>query len=693
VLDRVGTPPYSPEHVFEDLNGSQRAAATHGDGPLLIVAGAGTGKTTTLAARVAHLVDRGVRPERVLLLTFSRRAARELLSRAERMTGHSATGRVWGGTFHAVANRLLRIHGRALGLAPSFTVLDQGDAADVMNLLREELGLAARERRFARKETLAAIHSRVVNAGRRLDDVLERHYPWCSDDADDIREVFKAYTERKRAQHTLDYDDLLLFWKALVNSSETAPHVAAMFDHVLVDEYQDTNALQADILEGMRPPGTPRNLTVVGDDAQAIYGFRAATVRNILEFPTRFPDAVVVKLERNYRSTPPILDVSNAAIALAPERHEKTLWTERTDGERPTLRACLDETDQADVVCRTILEHRERGVPLKEQAVLFRAAHHSDLLEIELLRRNIPFVKYGGLKFLEAAHVKDALALLRVLENPWDEVAWFRVLQLPEQMGPAAARRLMDELQVRRSPGVDAVSPLASFLERGLAVPKGAAEGVRSLRSALSVCADEELLPPAAQLERLRSYLEPVVARKYESPVPRLADLEQLALLAQGYETRSRFLAELTLDPPSSTADLAGPPLLDEDYLILSTIHSAKGLEWDVVHVIHASDGNIPSDMALGDDEELEEERRLLYVALTRARDALQVTYPQRYYRRPKGHDDAHGYALVSRFLEPESVRSCFDRQGPDVADLRGEEVAAARGTASVDAYLADLFG
>ncbi|MGZ4149745.1 MAG: ATP-dependent helicase, partial [Actinomycetota bacterium] len=485
--------------MFDDLNDSQRAAATHGDGPLLIVAGAGAGKTTTLAARVAHLVERGVRPERILLLTFSRRSARDMLSRAERLTGQT-TGRVWGGTFHAVANRLLRIHAHALGLSPSFTVLDQGDAADVMNLLREELGLAVRERRFARKDTLAAIHSRVVNAGQRLNDVLERHYPWCAEDADDIREVFKAYTERKRAQHTVDYDDLLLFWKALVASPETGKHVADMFDHVLVDEYQDTNALQADILEGMRPTGTPRNLTVVGDDAQAIYGFRAATVRNILGFPTRFPGAAVVKLERNYRSTAPILDVSNAAIALAPERHEKTLWTERTDGERPVLRACLDEADQADVVCRTILEHRERGVPLKEQAVLFRAAHHSDLLEIELLRRNIPFVKYGGLKFLEAAHVKDALALLRVLENPWDEVAWFRVLQLPDGMGPATARRLMDELGVRDATA--GTSPLVNFLDQPLSVAKAAADGIRELRSALTGCRDEELMSPAAQLER-----------------------------------------------------------------------------------------------------------------------------------------------------------------------------------------------
>ena len=674
-----------------ELNPEQRAAATHVGGPLLIVAGAGTGKTTTLAARVAWLVaERAIPPERVLLLTYSRRAARELLGRAQRMTGRADAGRVWGGTFHAVANRLLRIHGRTLGLSPAFTVLDQADGADVMNLLREELGFATRGRRFPRKDTLASIHSRVVNAGVKLDDVLQRWYPWCVDEVDGIREIFRAYVERKRAQQTLDYDDLLLFWKALAESPVAGPQLASMFDHVLVDEYQDTNAIQADVLEAMRPVGTERNLTVVGDDAQAIYGFRAATVRNILEFPERFPGTTVVKLERNYRSTTAILGLSNAVISLAAERHDKSLWTERTDGERPVLCACVDDADEAETVCGSVLEHRERGVPLKEQAVLFRAAHHSDRLEIELLRRNIPFVKYGGLKFLEAAHVKDALALLRVLENPMDEVAWFRVLQLPDGIGPTAARKVMDDLGVAGSE--DPSTPLSRFLEQPVAVPKGAGEGIRELRSALDGCRDEASTSPATQLERLRSYLEPVIARKYDAPGPRAADLEQLSLLARGYESRGRFLAELTLDPPASTADLAGAPLLDEDYLILSTIHSAKGLEWDVVQVIHASDGNIPSDMATGDDEELEEERRLLYVALTRARNALTVSFPQRYYRRQKPRDDVHMYGSVSRFLEPDEVRAHLDEDGPAL-DVRDDHVAPVAGSAGVDAYLADLFG
>jgi DNA helicase-2/ATP-dependent DNA helicase PcrA len=669
--------------MFEELNPEQRTAVEHGEGPLLVVAGAGCGKTTTLAARVASLIHRGVRPERILLLTFSRRASREMLSRAEGTTGRSDVGKVWGGTFHAVGNRLLRLHGRPLGLRPDFTVLDQADGADVMDLLRDELGFSSRERRFPRKDTLAAIYSRAVNAGQKLGGVLKRHYPWCLDEVDGIRDIFGAYTERKRAQNVLDYDDLLLFWKALACSPQTREPLARMFDHMLVDEYQDTNALQADILEGMRPPETTRNLTVVGDDAQAIYGFRSATVKNILEFPARFPGCTVVKLERNYRSAPPILDASNAAIALSPQRHEKTLRPAREGARRPLLQTCLDEAEQSDAVCSAVLAYREQGIPLKSQAVLFRAAHHSDLLEVELARRNIPFVKYGGLKFLEAAHVKDALALLRILENPRDEVSWFRALQLVEGIGPATARRLLGGLDVRE--GV----AMARFLTEPVGVPTSAVEPLQTLRAALGDCLDETLAPPASQLDRLREFLGPVIARRYESPGARIRDLEQLEMLAQGSASRGRFLADLTLDPPSATGELAGPPLLDEDWLVLSTIHSAKGLEWDVVHVIHAADGMIPSDMATGDDDEIEEERRLLYVAMTRARDALHVTFPQRYYRRPRGLEDPHSYAQISRFLEP--IRDRFDEIAPKVVNVRDDH-AAIDGTASVDRFLAGLW-
>jgi DNA helicase-2/ATP-dependent DNA helicase PcrA len=670
--------------AFERLNPDQRAAVEHDGGPLLVVAGAGSGKTWTLACRVARLVERGVPPERILLLTFTRRAAREMLSRAERLTNGSGLGRVWGGTFHATANRLLRLHGRALGLAPDFTVLDRTDTADLMDLIRGELGLGEGERRFPRKETLADVYSRAVNAQERLADVLERDYPWCADEVGGIRTIFERYTERKRGDKALDYDDLLVFWLTLGRHPAAGRAIAAMFDHVLVDEYQDTNALQADILAALKPDG--EGLMVVGDDAQAIYAFRSATVRNILEFPDRFPGTTIVKLERNYRSTRPILEGTNAVIALSQQRHEKTLWTEREGGELPELLTCVDERDQADAVADAILRHREEGTPLREQAVLFRAGHHSDLLEVELTRRNVPFVKFGGLKFLESAHVKDALAVLRIADNPRDEVSWFRVLQLLDGVGPAGARRVMAAIGVT-GPG----DPITRFRASAIAVPAPARADLGSLRT---VFADLALAqPPAVQVERVRRFLEPLLRRRYDQPEPRLRDLEQLEQLATGFETRERFVTDLTLDPPISTSDLAGPPLLDEDYVILSTIHSAKGGEWDVVHVIHAADGMIPSDMATGDPEQIEEERRLFYVALTRARDTLHVYFPLRYHRSNRGLEGRHWYTQLTRFM-PDEVRARFSLRSTyrDAAPDERVRVSHVASTADVDTLLAGLW-
>jgi DNA helicase-2/ATP-dependent DNA helicase PcrA len=661
--------------ALERLNPAQREAVEHLGGPLLVVAGAGSGKTWTLACRVAKLVDRGVLPERILLLTFTRRAAREMTSRAERLTGERSVGRVWGGTFHSVGNRLLRLHGRALGLRPDFTVMDRTDSADLMDLIRGDLGLGTTERRFPRKDTLADIYSRTVNAQTKLREVLEAEFPWCAEELEGIRQIFEAYTDRKREHECLDYDDLLLYWHALARTPGGGERAASMFDHILVDEYQDTNALQADILCATRPTGA--DVMVVGDDAQAIYAFRAATVRNILEFPDRFPGTRLVRLEQNYRSTQPILDVSNAVIALSSQRHEKTLWSERRSDRQPVLFTCLDEPDQSDAVCSAVLDHREQGVPLREQAVLFRAGHHSDLLEVELSRRNIPFVKYGGLKFMEAAHVKDALAVLRVLENPRDEVSWFRVFQLLEGVGPATARRLVREVSLNRE-AVD-----GSLVELGMtaAIPGPARQGLEELASVARDCGAD--VPPPAQLGRVRRFLEPILARRYDHADARLRDLEQLEQLAAGFPTRGRFLADLALEPPTSTAELAGPPLLDEDYLVLSTIHSAKGGEWDVVHVIHAADGMIPSDMATGDEERIEEERRLLYVALTRARDALYVYFPLRYHRRNHGYEDRYHHAQITRFL-PEEIRGLFERR-TTFSDVEGSDAesvgaVAARG-------------
>ena len=676
--------PIVPERMFDTLTPEQLAAVDHLGGPLLVVAGAGSGKTRTLACRVARLVERGIAPERILLLTFTRRAAREMLSRAETLTGERGLGRVWGGTFHATANRLLRLHGGALGLSPGFTVLDRTDTADLMDLIRGELGLGGGERRFPRKETLADVYSRIVNAQINLAEVLEREYPWCAEELEGVRAIFERYVERKRAQVALDYDDLLLYWHALCRHPAAGAAISEAFDHILVDEYQDTNPLQADILAALKPAGA--GLMVVGDDAQAIYAFRSATVRNILEFPERFPGTTIVKLERNYRSTRPILDATNAVIALSPQRHEKTLWTSREGGALPELLTCIDERDQADVVCRSILEHRERGTPLKQQAVLFRAGHHSDMLEVELTRRSIPFVKYGGLKFLESAHVKDALAVLRIADNPRDEVSWFRVLQLLDRVGPAGARRVMAAIGVT-APG----DPMARFRDHSIAVPAPARVELDGLRATFRDLADGA--PPAADLERVRRFLEPLLRRRYDQPEPRLRDLEQLEQLAGAFTSRERFVTDLTLDPPVSTSDLAGPPHLDEDYVVLSTIHSAKGGEWDVVHVIHAADGMIPSDMATGDPDQLEEERRLFYVALTRARDTLVVTFPLRYHRANRGREDRHWYAQLTRFL-PEEVRARFAAGATytDTSDNVDGAPGAAVGDGAVEALLAGLW-
>jgi DNA helicase II / ATP-dependent DNA helicase PcrA len=666
------------------LNSAQREAMTCGDGPVLVVAGAGTGKTWTLACRVAYLIDQGVPAERILLLTFSRRAAREMLQRA----GDHAT-RVWGGTFHATANRLLRLYGRAIGVQPDFTILDQADLADLLDLVREQLEFdRQRKSRFPRKDTLADIYSRTINASQGLSSVLDRHFPWCTDQVDGIRAIFEQATRRKREQNVLDYDDLLLFWKALA-ASPAGKEVADRFDHVLVDEYQDTNPLQAEILLHLRQAKN-RNLMVVGDDSQAIYGFRSASASNMLDFPRQFPGTRIITLEQNYRSTTPILGVSNAVIAGARERYAKELRSVRAGGMRPVLLTCADEAEQALRVCEHALEHREQGTPLHAQAVLFRSSHHSDVLELELARRNIPFVKYGGLKFLEGAHVKDVLALLRVLENPRDEVSWFRVLQLLDGVGPAGARSIISAIGVR---DLASASPVRRLVDHPPAVPPATFEPLEKLRAALADCLDA-CAPPAVEVARLRRFYEPIVEQRYTSPASRLHDLEQLEHLASASPTRGRFLADLTLDPPSSTSDLAGPPLLDEDYLVLSTIHSAKGGEWDVVHVIGAADGMIPSDLATGDQHAIEEERRLLYVALTRARDALYVTFPLRFYARPRGLDDAHHFGQVSRFLTPE-VQRLFDTRVPSAEPEEPEQPLTAvspRAAERVDAYLHSLW-
>ena len=638
------------DELLADLNPQQREAATHDDRPLLIVAGAGTGKTATLVHRVAWLIAGGVDPGRILLLTFTRRAAAEMLRRADsllRRLGRPGATRVWGGTYHAIATRLLHRYGKSIGLPPDFSVHDRTDSEDLLNVVRTELNLAKSDKRFPKKGTCMAIYSRCVNAREKLERVLTQHFPWCKDWHDELKQLFDGYVDRKEAAGVLDYDDLLVFWSALLADPNSGDAIRKLFDCILVDEYQDTNTLQAELLYRLSPEG--KGLTVVGDDAQSIYAFRAATVRNILDFPKHYKNATIVTLEQNYRSTQPILEATNRVIGLAKERYTKNLWSDRTEGERPWLVNCEDDADQSEYIIRKILEHREAGVDLRRQAVLFRASHHSMMLEAELARAGIPFHKYGGLKFVETAHIKDLMAFLRLAENPRDVVAGSRLLVLLPGIGPGKARHLMNML-VEGGSRFDVWDDWKPPVESTKLWPTFVA-----LLQGLVRTSDD--LP--TQIHRVRKFYAPLLEAKYDNADPRLRDLEQLEVIASRYRTRPRMLLELTLDPPSSTQDLAGPPQLDDDYLVLSTIHSAKGLEWDAVYVIHAADGSIPSDMSTKNPEEIEEERRLFYVALTRAKNWLYVCYPLRYYWPGRG--DHHSFAQRTRFL-PNSVIECFQQ-------------------------------
>ncbi|RUW74401.1 ATP-dependent helicase, partial [Mesorhizobium sp. M4B.F.Ca.ET.049.02.1.2] len=631
---------------LDKLNAEQRLAVEHGDGqvaaPLLVIAGAGSGKTSTLAHRVAHLIVKGADPRRILLMTFSRRAASEMAKRVERIAGEVlgrdasviADALSWAGTFHGIGARLLRDYALEIGLDPAFTIHDREDSADLMNLARHELGFSKTESRFPTKGTCLQIYSRAVNAQAPLGEVLGGVFPWCAGWAEQLKDLFAAYVEAKQAQNVLDYDDLLLYWAQMAAEPEIAAHLGGRFDHVLVDEYQDTNRLQASILTALKPDGA--GLTVVGDDAQSIYSFRAAEVRNILDFPTQFARAAaIVTLERNYRSTETILAAANAVIGEAAERFTKNLWSERRSSEKPLLVTVRDEAEQASYACHAILAEREAGTALKSQAVLFRASHHSGPLEIELTRRNIPFVKFGGLKFLDAAHVKDMLAVLRFAENPRDRVAGFRVLQLMPGIGPSAAAQIVETMAT----SLDEAMGLARYRP-----PQRAAEDWPSFLSLYEGLRAGAKWP--ADLERIRLWYEPHLERMHEDATMRRADLLQLEQIASGYPSRERFLTDLTLDPPDATSDEAGPPHRDEDYLILSTIHSAKGQEWKNVFVLNTVDGCIPIDLGVGSKEDIEEERRLLYVAMTRAKDRLHLVMPQRFFVHGQAaRGDRHVYA------------------------------------------------
>lgn len=606
------------------LNPQQLAAVTAGDGPALVIAGAGSGKTRTLVYRVAYLIDSGVDASNILLLTFTRKSAQEMLERAGELIG-SRSERVCGGTFHSVANMLLRRYGRAIGVEPGFTILDRGDAEDLIALVRSQLGLNEKDKRFPRKGTIAEIFSKAENTLRSLDDIVLEEFSHFADHLDALGQLQKGYQAAKRQRQLADYDDLLVLLRRLLAEDPHAREsISRLYRYILVDEYQDTNRLQADVIRKLA--STHQNVMVVGDDSQSIYAFRGATFKNIMEFPTLFPGATIYKLEENYRSTQPILNLANCIIEEAAEKYSKRLFTRKLDGPLPTLAEAAGENAQSRFVAQKILELREEGVPLGEVAVLFRSSFHSFDLEIELSRRGLPFVKRGGVKFIETAHVKDLLAHLRVVANPLDAVSWHRVLMLVEGVGPKKAQDLLTSL-------VKSDAPYRVLRDAG----GRSGQGLKNLAHTLESLAGSADLGTAEQVNHIYEYYLPILKEQYDDYPKRTRDLDHLHTIAEGYPEVGQFLADLALEPPDGSAVDVEAPDRDDERMVLSTIHSAKGLEWQCVFVIWIVDGKFPSLYSFVADEELEEERRLFYVAVTRAKRHLYLTYPINVFDKSSG--------------------------------------------------------
>jgi DNA helicase II / ATP-dependent DNA helicase PcrA len=689
-------------NVFDALNAAQRRAATFGTavpdkgvtaGPLLILAGAGTGKTNTLAHRAAHLVLNGTDPSRILMLTFTRRAAQEMIKRTQHIVGEVLADRgkagdrsvlsrlLWGGTFHSIGSRILRLYAKHLGLEPNFTVLDRADAADLIDVIRTDLGFSGRPKRFPRKDTCLAIYTYRVNTRLSLKQTLEEQFPWCKEWEADLTKLYREYVARKQKNRALDFDDLLLYWHVMMQTPALAQSLSKNFDHVLVDEYQDTSSLQGDIIQSLKPDG--KGVTVVGDDAQAIYSFRAAAVENILGFADRYkPKAEIVVLAQNYRSAQQVLDTANALMADGARQHRKTLMATRQAPQKPFYVALDDAQAQAEYICGKILHTREVGGSLKRHAILFRSSHHSDVLEVELTKKNIPFVKYGGLKFLEAAHVKDMMSVLRWADNPRNLVSAFRVLKLHAGFGPANAKQALEHFEAR---GFE-IKSLADY-----DAPQAVKMDWKRFCALFEKLADPAT-PWAGQVALVKDWYKPRLESIYESAWTRMGDLEQLETLAAQQPSRERFLTELTLDPPVASGEQSQGASKDEDFVILSTIHSAKGQEWDIVYVLNVSDGSFPSEFSTGKPEMIEEERRLLYVAMTRARNELHLCAPLKYAvtQQPK-NGDAHVYGAKSRFMTDkllETMEKISVRTSIGVENLKAGDTA----TVDVVAQLKEMW-
>jgi DNA helicase-2/ATP-dependent DNA helicase PcrA len=648
-----------PRDYLANLNKQQRRAVKHGlnskkpdHRPLLVIAGPGTGKTELITHRAAHLILKGIDPTRILLLAFGRLAAAEMTARAKNIVECASGTKVdlpWSGTFHAIGARLLRHYAQQVGLRPSFTILDSADAATLMNTVRSDLGFSKKSCALPDSNVCSKIYSFKVNSQKTLKRTLTGQYQRCREWLPQLKKLFAAYEKKKRGQNVVDFDDLLSFWLMLMTDDKIGPKISGLFDHVLVDEYQDTNRLQAKILLKLKPDG--RGLMAVGDDWQAIYSFRAATIRNILRFPKQFiPKARIIKLEQNYRSTQPILKACNAVIALSQEGYAKTLWSDRHSKIKPALVQVADEWAQANMIAQQILNARNQGTALKDQAVLFRDSRHSTQLEIELTRRRVPFRKFGGRRFLEAAHIKDTISALRWCENPWDHLAGSRVLQLLPGIGSARATKMLDQLDGSLD---------AKDLSRIAVPPTAIKDWAAFVRLIHTVGASDKPWPRLWGL--VRKWLEPHLRRKYGSSISRLTDLNQLEQLVNGSAACERFLTELSLDPPDVTDGTN--PASGEDYVVLSTIHSAKGREWSIVRVLSAVEGVLPSRLATG-VAQIEEERRLFYVAMTRAKDQLQVYVPRRLFLafHAGGPGQHHVGLKRSRFLSP-SIFPFFERR------------------------------
>ncbi len=618
------------------LNAQQLAAVTAGEGPSLVIAGAGSGKTRTLVYRVAYLIDSGIDPSQILLLTFTRKSSQEMLDRAGELIGVRSE-RVRGGTFHSVANMLLRRYGRSIGLEPGFTILDRGDAEDLIALVRAQLGLNEKDKRFPRKGTIAEMFSKSENTLRPLDEIVVEEFDHFSDHLDALEQLQRGYQASKRQRQLVDYDDLLVLLRRLVMEDEGVRRtISSLYRYILVDEYQDTNRLQADIVRHLA--STHQNVMVVGDDAQSIYAFRGATFKNIMEFPTLFPGTIIYKLEENYRSTQPILNLANTIIEAATEKYSKHLFTRKLDGPLPVLVEAAGENAQSRFIAQKILELREEGVPLSEMAVLFRSSFHSFDLEIELSRHGLPFIKRGGVKFIETAHVKDLLAHMRVVANPLDAVSWHRVLMLVEGVGPKKAQDVMAAL-------VKSNKPYLTLRE----MPGRSGKGLKDLALTLESLAGSGDLRPAEQVNHIYEYYLPILKTQYDDYPKRMRDLDHLQTIAEGYQGVETFLSDLALEPPDGSAAGVEATDRDDERLVLSTIHSAKGLEWQCVFVIWIVDGRFPSVYSFSEDEGLEEERRLFYVSVTRAKRHLYLTYPINVFDRGSGMI----LSKPSRFLDP----------------------------------------